>query len=147
MKTCTKCLVIKPLECFYRDKHRPDGLLIYCKTCRRLMQQRWYTANKVSHKRATVQITRHLRVRNQEFIFQYLKNNSCVDCEFSDPRALEFDHTDPSTKLYNIADMTRGFSLKTIQAEIDKCEVRCANCHNIKTAIQRNYYTNRLREE
>ncbi len=41
----------------------------------------------------------------------------------------------------NIATMISStFKLQTILDEINKCEVRCANCHARKTALERGYY-------
>lgn len=41
----------------------------------------------------------------------------------------------------NIASMTSStHSLATIQKEIDKCEIRCANCHKLKTMNQLGFY-------
>ncbi len=41
----------------------------------------------------------------------------------------------------NIACMTSStYSLATIQKEIDKCEIRCANCHKLKTMNQLGFY-------
>lgn len=40
-----------------------------------------------------------------------------------------------------------GYCIETIEKEIEKCEVRCANCHNIKTAVERSYYSNYLMTE
>lgn len=45
------------------------------------------------------------------------------------------------TKLNSISRMlTTGYCWETIKKEIDKCEVRCGNCHRIKTANQFNWY-------
>jgi hypothetical protein len=50
---------------------------------------------------------------------------------------LEFDHV-RGDKLNSVSVLaySLGASLKRIQTEIDKCEVRCANCHRRKTARQ-----------
>lgn len=52
----------------------------------------------------------------------------------ADPIVLEFDHVFGEKK-YNLADLpSRYSSWETIQSEIQKCEVRCANCHRRITA-------------
>jgi hypothetical protein len=56
-------------------------------------------------------------------------SHPCVDCGEADPIVLEFDHV-RDTKVNGISDLVyRNANLAVIQAEIDKCEVRCANCH------------------
>jgi hypothetical protein len=50
---------------------------------------------------------------------------------------LEFDHV-RGGKDRNICDLARdGVSLKRLQDEIDKCEVRCANDHRRRTVERR----------
>ena len=80
-----------------------------------------------------------IRERNSKYIRSYLENNCCVDCGEKDPIVLEFDHK--GDKRYNISDMTT-FSIEILQEEIDKCEIRCANCHRRKTAKQLGWYNN-----
>lgn len=76
-------------------------------------------------------------LRNREYIRNYLSHHSCVDCGNSDIRVLEFDHV-TGDKFYDIGNMKRSsYSLKTLIAEIEKCEVRCANCHRIITHERR----------
>lgn len=76
--------------------------------------------------------------RNKEFIDNYLKEHSCVDCGNTNIIVLEFDHI-KGIKKYNIAELKlSSMSLKTIELEINKCEVRCANCHRIVTYNRRN---------
>ncbi len=79
--------------------------------------------------------------RNRNFVWNYLKNNPCIDCGEIDPVVLEFDHRDTTTKKFSISNAIRQkISIKSITEEIEKCDVRCANCHRRKTAIQFNYY-------
>jgi len=53
----------------------------------------------------------------------------CVDCGYNEhPEALHFDHIEDN-KTNGIAQL----SLYPALEEIEKCEVRCANCHAIKT--------------
>lgn len=63
--------------------------------------------------------------------------SGCVDCGFKvHPDALQFDHLPQYEKSFNIGP-GRGKKKSTLLAEIAKCEVRCANCHAIKTALRR----------
>src|SRR5205807_6837283 len=55
----------------------------------------------------------------------------------ADPLILEFDHVDPSNKRSEIYCLVQSaYGWNTIWAEIEKSEVRCANCHRRRTAIQ-----------
>ena len=46
MKLCTKCKTEKPVEAFYKDKCRKDGLRAECKVCVSVILKAWYEANK-----------------------------------------------------------------------------------------------------
>jgi hypothetical protein len=53
----------------------------------------------------------------------------CVDCGYrAHPAALDFDHLCDKAVLVSFAK-----SKAQADAEIAKCEVRCANCHRIKS--------------
>jgi len=72
-------------------------------------------------------------VRNAIFMYRYLRFCKCIDCGVKDPRVLQFDHVrgekkDPVSSL-----VYSGKSMIRIKDEIRKCEIRCANCHTIKT--------------
>lgn len=69
----------------------------------------------------------------------FLLENPCVDCGEQDIRVLQFDHI-KGKKIYMISYMIHNqYSIKTIFEEISKCQVRCANCHIRKTAIDFDY--------
>lgn len=96
-----------------------------------------YLNNLQIMKKRAAAFKKMARIRNRNFVQNFLKNNPCTDCPESDPIVLEFDHV-RGVKHRNVADMINaGFSLKSIQKEIDKCEVRCANCHRRKTFKER----------
>lgn len=57
----------------------------------------------------------------------------CEICGYNEHScALQFDHRDPSQKLFNIAH-GKNHSWELFLAEITKCRVLCANCHAVQT--------------
>lgn len=75
----------------------------------------------------------NIRQRNREYILDHLYTHPCIDCGITDVRVLEFDHV-RGIKFKELSKMMAGhYSIKKIQEEIDKCEVRCCNCHRIVT--------------
>ncbi|QOR55370.1 MAG: hypothetical protein SHS37scaffold145_21 [Phage 71_18] len=58
----------------------------------------------------------------------------CIDCGYAGhPAVLQWDHRDRSAKVANVGAMV-GWAWAKVLAEMAKCDVRCANCHAIKTA-------------
>ena len=82
-----------------------------------------------------------IRIRvNQEKLFDYLDDKSCMDCGVPDSRVLQFDHV-RGEKVGNVAEMvTRGYGWESILAEIAKCDIVCANCHSLRTAKRGRYW-------
>lgn len=70
----------------------------------------------------------------------YLADHPCVDCGESDPVVLDFDHV-RGEKGDNVSRLvSHGHSWAAVRAEIEKCNVRCANCHRRKTAKELGFY-------
>jgi hypothetical protein len=71
----------------------------------------------------------------RDWVNSYKRTHPCEDCgEFLLPFILDFDHRDSSLKFNNIATMVyANYSLSRIKAEIEKCDLVCANCHRIRT--------------
>ncbi len=73
---------------------------------------------------------------NLRRLVEYLLLHPCVDCGEPDPIVLEFDHRDRSTKGTTVANIMRYSAWSQVEAEIRKCDVRCANRHRRRTARQ-----------
>ena len=82
------------------------------------------------------------RIRNKLKVLEYLEGHPCIDCGNSNPIVLEFDHRIPSEKSFAVGRAVNGShrSWKLIKSEIDKCDVRCANCHKIRTCEQQDWF-------
>lgn len=72
--------------------------------------------------------------RRQEII-DYL-GGKCVIC--GSQENLQFDHIDPSQKLF---DIKSKLSLRTSKEEIDKCQLLCRPCHLDKTGEENTGFT------
>ena len=67
----------------------------------------------------------------------YLRGAPCMDCLKSYPYyVMEFDHRGEAKKFKSVTSMVSN-SWKQILAEIDKCDVVCANCHAVRTYNRR----------
>lgn len=112
IKTCSRCMEPLLLKEFYprRKMEGAGNLSPWCRACYR----------------------KDAAVRSKSFKEQCVqyKGGSCIRCGYSKySGALEFHHRDPSQKDFGLAQIhTRRWSEK-IEAELDKCDLLCANCH------------------
>ena len=133
-KICPGCGQERDTERDFAWKNKKDGTRQrWCKFCQAEANKTHYQNNKqVYLDRATSRNAR-VNTENRQRLYAYLSSHLCVDCGETDIRCLEFDHV-RGDKSYNIATLIKNAaSWSAIEAEIAKCEVRCANCHRIKT--------------
>jgi hypothetical protein len=72
---------------------------------------------------------------------EFLMAHPCVDCGEEDIRVLEFDHPPGVEKLGDVTTMlAKQMPWPRILAEIEKCDVCCANCHRRRTAERGSYW-------
>lgn len=139
-KKCTICKIIKHLDEFNKKLLTKDGLQSHCRDCNRARSRRYYAENSDKHKKAVAVHKGFSRQKIREYLAEYLLTHPCVDCGETDILVLEFDHVRGS-KRANLSSMgSSGFCLETVQEEISKCNVRCANCHRRKTAKDQKWY-------
>ena len=63
-----------------------------------------------------------------------------MDCHQSfDPECMDLDHRDPSQKLFAVGYglIVNNETIDKVMAEIDKCDLVCANCHKLRTKRRR----------
>ena len=139
-KQCTKCketFTENLSNYFHKRANAPDGLQYVCKRCIRQEHATHYLENIDYYKDKAIKHNAEYRLRNLQYIVDYLKQNPCVDCGETDPIVLEFDHL--ADKTCDVSKLNHG-SFESLIKEIAKCEVRCANCHRRKTAKQLDFY-------
>ncbi len=126
---CRICKTWKPKSEFnYRDIER--GLLQYdCRDCQQGIRRESYSNHRETTRASNDERTQRVRESGREYVYSYLLEHPCVDCGETNPLVLTFDHV-RGEKRGNVADMVyRGRSIETIEAEIEKCDVVCFNCH------------------
>lgn len=99
--------------------------------------KKWWEKNKHLHRSRVKRNNDNKRKALKLKVSEYLSSHSCVDCGNDDIRVLEFDHV-RGVKLKHVSTMVQEcYSWDKIVKEIEKCEVRCANCHRIITGERR----------
>lgn len=138
-RVCGRCGSKKPLAEF-QFRYRDSGeLQTWCRVCMAAYKQDWYVRNR-AHQLKQVKMNQQRTTReNQTRAWEYLGEHPCVDCGESDPVVLQFDHV--RGKRDNVSTLIRGgFAWLIVLAEIEKCEVRCGNCHRRKTALDQGFF-------
>ena len=117
----------KPLEAF--NTHASRGHQHYCKECGSKRAREDYQNNKERY-------FKHAKARDQRMRawLKEIKDHPCMDCGIKyPPMVMEFDHV-RGTKTMGIAEMMRRrFAKAKIIAEVEKCELVCANCHRLRS--------------
>jgi len=116
-RACKECGVVQPVSDFPKAGI-VKGVQYYrhkCQTC--------YQKQKLSEE--------HYRMNK---FHSYKKTLKCNRCGYDDWRALQFHHHNDD-KEGTPSEMARNRSWDVVKAELDKCEVLCANCHQIEHFI------------
>jgi len=138
MKRCCRCNVLKDTSQFHRSAPRRDGLQSYCRDCKREIDRE----HNVKNPRRNQGRTREYALRNVKWLYEYLRTKQCEweGCTVNDPDMLGFDHLNPLEKRGHVSTMAHSsWGLKSIQEEVAKCRVLCANHHQKHTIQQFGY--------
>lgn len=128
MKICPRCKNKKPYVEYGNNKSNKDGLQDYCKHCVKSINHDYYLRTPHLNKQRQKYKLENKK-KSRLYVNEYLRSHPCVDCEESDIILLDFDHTEKNKILAISSMISGGAKLNNIKNEINKCMVRCANCH------------------
>jgi len=124
-KQCGRCGKKRLVKFF--NKRRGNQLHSYCRDCHKEVNRIHYLNNKQAH----LQKAANRRVKLRQLINE-AKAKPGVDCGVSYPYyVMDFDHREK--KNFSISQSWRFRSWAEVLAEIQKCDVVCANCHRERT--------------
>jgi HNH endonuclease len=111
-----------------------------CKDCQSNFNKSYYQGDTYErHKQVIRERKAVARETARDYVYNYLLTHPCESCGETDPRVLEFHHV--GEKDMAVTTMTGGgYSIERIKAELEKCQVLCANCHRRITVEERGWY-------
>lgn len=134
MKKCSKCSEKLDESQFNKRSSAKDGLQPYCRKCSSAAHRDYYSQNSTGRKQRIRERAERQKKIAREYVWNYFLDHPCVDCGESDPVVLEFDHV-RGEKVKEVAILiSSGGKIDAIKDEIQKCDVRCANCHRKVTS-------------
>jgi len=89
-KYCPRCKLMKPIDEFYKSPSRYDGLRVYCKVCTLMISRESYYKNHESSMER--QRVGRQRVKKEVLAHYSAGSLACIQCGYSDIRALSIDH-------------------------------------------------------
>ena len=99
-------------------------------------QRQWYQKNRAVHLARVTRVNQRVREALKKYVDQ-LKEQPCADCGGQFPAfIMDFDHV-RGIKFADISRFRCGrLAWAKLQAEVEKCEVVCANCHRVRTQLR-----------
>lgn len=127
-RTCGRCKVERPIDMFYVEAEARASIRrgrkhkMPCRQCQREAQQK-------------------RRAPRQEYVDKIKAERGCMDCGLHPKysQVLEFDHRPDEDKKFHISDGMIAGTMEDLIIEINKCDVVCANCHRVRTAIKNQF--------
>lgn len=141
LRACNICGQEKPFEEYsFRDKkHKIPSFT--CRECQKKVSIEHYQGNVDAYKQRAVIHNKKTKTENQKKICEYLEKHPCEECGESNICVLEFHHLHSKDKaISNMIHSNGATSWETIEKEIQKCRVLCANCHRKITLKDYNSY-------
>lgn len=138
LKLCTGPCGRELPEGEFHWRSKAKGIRIArCRECASLWSKSHYRKNPRMYLEKAAKRNNRVVAENFASLYEYLSEHPCVDCGERDPVVLHFDHV-RGKKSYNISVAVNAAKMRwsTILKEIEKCEIRCANCHMRRTAKQ-----------
>ncbi len=95
-----------------------------------MCRKRWRKANPIS-----VRETKKAFYRRRKLMAMAYLGNQCYGCgvryDGTNAPIFEFHHRDPEVKDSGLTRLLTNATWERIREELDKCQLRCANCHNL----------------
>jgi len=97
----------------------------------------WKVANRAKVRTQTAATARKRHAVHMTDLRAFKLLRGCFDCGYdANADALQFDHVRGVKKFRLAAATAAGLGSQRFLDELSKCEVRCANCHAIRSAKQ-----------
>lgn len=112
---------------------------VVCADCHRIRTQRRHAARPTVLVGTSRRLEQKREVwRSQARLLDQLRDRPCTDCgDRFPPCAMDFDHRQPGSKRYTVTRMIGRAGIARILAEVEKCDIVCANCHRLRTFRRR----------
>jgi hypothetical protein len=134
---CYRCGELKPPEAFAWRRRNVGQRDSFCRPCRAQYKREHYLAHRQRYVDQARKNKQRLALERTAYLVDYFFEHPCHDCGETDPMVLEFDHQ--RDKCFDIGAGLPYRNWASVLAEIEKCEVVCANCHRRRTARQRGF--------
>lgn len=121
---------------FHRSGTQNDGFQHRCKTCACKASREYYQRTKKRHKENAS--ARKQVIQDRAILLK--ETTPCADCGGKFPAVcMDFDHVRGEKRVDVSFMVQKAYAWPAVAAEIAKCDLVCANCHRLRTAVRFNH--------